>query len=312
MSSRQHKEKRAGHGMVSLKSTKWKITDTFFDDFGIMKGQHVAGRPSSSKTLSTTRPSSRERNMGSTSGSVSRHSRTGGGGEISSANSEANCSTSSPSPTTSSHNASEMWWVPMSANRLAATPGSRACRTGLRDVETCMRLAHSSSWSSPSARKKTLMVLGSLKSSAVTKALKRKRCALIMRKRTLLLRATDNHANLRDNSRRVSTKAPPPPPETPVAAGHWAVPADPVTANHKHARGPAYHPAEGPRNRRKIHQFDCLVFSGAPPPAGRLTHAPAETRGMHRLHRVMELRRPPPPPRLELPRDADGTGRSTC
>ena len=54
MFSQLYNEKRAGRGMVSLKSTKWKMTDTFSDDFGIMKGQHVAGRPGSSNTLSTT------------------------------------------------------------------------------------------------------------------------------------------------------------------------------------------------------------------------------------------------------------------
>ena len=43
---RLHNEKRAGRRMVSLKSTKWKITDTFSEDFGMMKGQHMAGRPS--------------------------------------------------------------------------------------------------------------------------------------------------------------------------------------------------------------------------------------------------------------------------
>ena len=109
MFSQLHNEKRAGRGMVSLKSTKWKMTDTFSEDFGMMKGQHVAGRPGSYITLSTTPPTSRERNMGSTSGSVSRLWRTAGGGETSGANSEANRSTSTPSPTTSSHNASEMW-----------------------------------------------------------------------------------------------------------------------------------------------------------------------------------------------------------
>ena len=83
---------------------------------------------------------------------------------------------------------------PMSPNPLAATAGSGAYRKGLGDVETCMRPAHPSGWSSPSACKKMLMVSGSLKSSAVTKARMRKRCALIMRRRTLILRATDNHA----------------------------------------------------------------------------------------------------------------------
>ena len=72
MSSQLHKGKRAGPGMVSLKSSKWKMTDNFSDDFGIMQGQRVADRPGSSTTLSTTPPSSRERNMGSTSGYVSR------------------------------------------------------------------------------------------------------------------------------------------------------------------------------------------------------------------------------------------------
>ena len=38
MFSQLHNEKRAGRGMVSLKSTKWKITDTFSEDFGMMKG----------------------------------------------------------------------------------------------------------------------------------------------------------------------------------------------------------------------------------------------------------------------------------
>ena len=46
-----------------------------------------------------------------------------------------------PSPTTSSHNASEMWYVPISPNPRAATSGSGACRTGLGEVETCIRLA---------------------------------------------------------------------------------------------------------------------------------------------------------------------------
>ena len=56
MFSQLHNEKRAGRGMVSLKSTKWKITDTFSEDFGMMKGQHVAGWPWPSTTLSTTPP----------------------------------------------------------------------------------------------------------------------------------------------------------------------------------------------------------------------------------------------------------------
>ena len=44
MSSQLHKDKRAGRGILSLKSTKWKMTDTFSDVFGITKGQRVAGR----------------------------------------------------------------------------------------------------------------------------------------------------------------------------------------------------------------------------------------------------------------------------
>ena len=56
MFSQLHNEERAGRGMVSLKSTKWKITDTFSEDFGMMKGQHVAGWPWPSTTLSTTPP----------------------------------------------------------------------------------------------------------------------------------------------------------------------------------------------------------------------------------------------------------------
>ena len=42
--------------MVSLKATKWKITDTFSEDLGMMNGQPVAGRPGSSATLSITPP----------------------------------------------------------------------------------------------------------------------------------------------------------------------------------------------------------------------------------------------------------------
>ena len=38
--------------MVSLKSTKRKMTDNFSEDFRMMKGQHVAGRAGSSATLS--------------------------------------------------------------------------------------------------------------------------------------------------------------------------------------------------------------------------------------------------------------------
>ena len=54
MFSQLHSETRAGQGMVSLKPTKWKMNDTCSEDFGMMKGQHVAGRPRSSITLSTT------------------------------------------------------------------------------------------------------------------------------------------------------------------------------------------------------------------------------------------------------------------
>ena len=72
MSPELRKEKQAVRGMVSLKSTKWKMTDNSSNDFGIMKGQHVVGRPGSSTILSITPPSSKKRNMGSAGGSVSR------------------------------------------------------------------------------------------------------------------------------------------------------------------------------------------------------------------------------------------------
>ena len=122
-----------------------------------------------------------------------------------------------------------------------------------------------------------------------------KRCALIMRRRTLILRATDNHASLPDNSRRISRKSgPPPPPGTTAVSGHWAVPVGPARADHNHATGSAYHPAKGPRNRQEIHRSDCWVFPGTPSPAGRLTPAPAGARGSQHRHRVMGLRRSSP------------------
>ena len=142
--------------------------------------------------------------MGSTIGSVSRLWRTAGGGATSGANSEAKRSTSTPSPTTSSHKASEMWYVPISPNPRAATSGSGACRTGLGDVEKCIKLAPPSGRSSPSTRKNMPTVSGSRKTSAVTKARSRKRCILCIRRRMLVFRATDSHASLPDNSRRRS------------------------------------------------------------------------------------------------------------
>ena len=66
------------------------------------------------------------------------------GGETSGANSEAKRSTSTPSPTTSSHKAYKMQYVPISPNPRAATSGSGACRTSLGEVETCIRLAQPS------------------------------------------------------------------------------------------------------------------------------------------------------------------------
>ena len=49
----------------------------------------------------------------------------------------------------------------------------------------------------------------------------RKKCALIMRRRTLVLRATDNHAGLPDNSRRISRKSAPPPPPPEQRRSQW-------------------------------------------------------------------------------------------
>ena len=43
-----------------------------------------------------------------------------------------------------------------------------------------------------------------------------------------------------------------------------AVPLDPARTHHKHARGPAYHLAEGPLSRRKTHRCDWLAFLGPP------------------------------------------------
>ena len=123
----------------------------------------------------------------------------------------------------------------------------------------------------------------------------RKRCALLMRSRTLILRATDNHASLPDNSRRISKKSGSPvPPGTTAVARHWVVPVGPARADHFNATGPAYQLAEGPRVRREIYRSDCWVYPGTPSPAGCLTPAPAGTRGSQRRHRVMGLRRSTP------------------